>query len=316
MQLVAELKETHLGYIRVLEGREGRAIEKVFSFIAGEKAAAFTQVLEGRKEADHGQLARLMGFRTEQEGRGLTRVRVLFRLYGDTLETARQRSGFEEQEAFIWGIAQQLNQALVFFEQEECFHGDLNLLTVFLEDGRVRVHDPLFFERLSSSQLLALSRANKSFLPPELYLLALEHNFHPGQLDVRCDVFSFGVIMLALGTGLDPLRHFDHGFPCMEGLFEDCAALREVCPELADLVAQCLQGFVDRPFPSRIAEMIRSRNSRMIERLPLSSSLTDWSQNSLMRESLIEERINFEGFSPESTKAETTQRGLVIMDFS
>jgi eukaryotic-like serine/threonine-protein kinase len=200
---------------------------------------------------------------------------VLEYLQGQTLAAALERSG-PMQPARAVEVMVAVVRALVFAHEQKIVHRDLKPENIFITDsGTVKVLDfgiakvlredawsPDFQPDSESSepapQSAAFNDPSRTGIVGTLAYMSPEQWITGGHVDHRSDIWSTGIILFQMLTGVHPLQavasELDKWVTRLEQPMPSLhqAQSRDIAPELADVVDRCLRKVRDQRFPDAI----------------------------------------------------------------
>src|SRR6478736_257696 len=197
---------------------------------------------------------------------------VLEYLQGQTLAAALEKSGPMQPTRAV-EVMVSVVRALAFAHEQKIVHRDLKPENIFITDsGTVKVLDfgiaKVLREDAWSADVQPDSEApptsmafndsrtgivgTLAYMSPEQWILG-------GHVDHRTDIWSTGIILFQMLTGVHPLQavagELDKWVPAIEKPMPSLhnAQSKEIAPELADVIDRCLRKVRDERFSDAIA---------------------------------------------------------------
>lgn len=197
---------------------------------------------------------------------------VLEYLQGQTLAAALERSGPMQPTRAV-EVMVSVVRALAFAHEQKIVHRDLKPENIFITDsGTVKVLDFGIAKVLREDAWSADAQPD-SEAPPQsmafndsrtgivgtLAYMSPEQWITGGHVDHRTDIWSTGIILFQMLTGVHPLQavagELDKWVTAIEKPMPSLhnAQSKEIAPELADVVDRCLRKVRDERFPDAVA---------------------------------------------------------------
>jgi len=197
---------------------------------------------------------------------------VLEYLQGQTLAAALERSGTMQPTRAV-EVMVAVVRALAFAHEQKIVHRDLKPENIFItESGTVKVLDFGIAKVLREDAWSADAQPDSEAAPPPstafndsrtgivgtLAYMSPEQWITGGHVDHRTDIWSAGIILFQMLTGVHPLQavagELDKWVTQIEKPMPSLhqAQSKEIAPELADVVDRCLRKVRDERFPDAV----------------------------------------------------------------
>lgn len=197
---------------------------------------------------------------------------VLEYLQGQTLAAALERSGPMQPTRAV-EVMVSVARALAFAHEQKIVHRDLKPENIFITDsGTVKVLDFGIAKVLREDAWSADAQPDSEASPTSmafndsrtgivgtLAYMSPEQWITGGHVDHRTDIWSAGIILFQMLTGVHPLQavagELDKWVTAIEKPMPSLhnSQSKEIAPELADVVDRCLRKVRDERFPDAIA---------------------------------------------------------------
>lgn len=189
---------------------------------------------------------------------GLRRITTVMRHFERDLESEIvQRSSEFEKDFFpepeIWYIIESIMSVEAKTLKHNRFHGDLKTSTIFITDeGQTKFTDPMLLDPHESTYIKNFLGEKRSNLPPE-YLQAWKSGLREVKTNPElADVFSLGIIILALST-----LHADSEFYDYQQKDLNMSKIRDAVAEVDSRYSALLSQLAKGCLKERMAERLR-----------------------------------------------------------